>query len=317
LGTPNEFNARQTALDVFGESVRTCERFTTGLRHWVYDVVLDSGRKVVVRLSHPDNRAELAGGVLWGDQLRRVGVPTARVLAFDVNADPPFMILERLPGTDLGNVFDDLDESQRVAVATTVVDMQKRAGSLPQAKGFGYALDYDAQLHTSWLGVLEASIERSSKRIRDIGLVAPGWIQLVQRRLDEAIGSFGDVEPTAFLHDATTKNVIIYDGKVNGLVDVDEMGFGDPLWAIGLTRMSLLSAGRSPSYADVQTARLRETRSTADGVDLEDRLELYTALFCLDFLAELGQQFNQKSPAKLDRALHQHLVSIMESLTES
>jgi len=316
LGDRNEFDARQIALDVSGESVRSCERFTTGLRHWVYDVVLNSGRNIVVRLSHPDNRAELAGGVFWSDQLRRVGVPTATVLTSDVDADQPYMVLERLPGTDLGNVFDDLDEDQRVAIATTVVDMQKRAGSLRQAKGFGYALDYDAQLHTSWLEVLEASIERSSKRIRDIGLVDPGWIQLVQRRLDEAEGSFDDVEPTAFLHDATTKNVIIYDGKASGLVDVDQMGFGDPLWAIGLTRMSLLSANRSTSYTDAQTALLREGLSTAGGVDVEDRLDLYTALFCLDFLAELGQRFNQQSPANFDHTHYQHLVSIMASLSD-
>ena len=51
--TPSASATSRIVADVFGEQSKTCERFTTGLRHWVYDIVLESGRNVVVRLSHP------------------------------------------------------------------------------------------------------------------------------------------------------------------------------------------------------------------------------------------------------------------------
>ena len=74
---PSAKDAIQVAESFFAERVESCVRFTTGLRHWVYDVTLaESARRVVVRLSHPDHRRELAGGVFWHDQLAAAGVPS-------------------------------------------------------------------------------------------------------------------------------------------------------------------------------------------------------------------------------------------------
>jgi len=117
-----------------------------------------------------------------------------------------------------------------------------------------------------------------------------------------------NIEPIAFLHDATTKNVIVSGGKVSGLVDVDEMAFGDPLWTTALTQMSLLSARRPVAYIDFLT----ETHADRDR--WADRLGLYTTIFCLGFLAELGQKFNQMTAAPIDQAQKQHLETLMASL---
>ena len=105
------------AESVFGESVRSCERFATGLRHFVYDVVLDSGQRAVVRCSRPEHREELAGGVFWSQLLATEGVPVAEVLSHDLDGTTPYMVLERLPGTDLGNVIADLHNVTREELA--------------------------------------------------------------------------------------------------------------------------------------------------------------------------------------------------------
>ncbi len=308
--TPDEQKARQIIVDVFREQPLSCVRFTTGLRHWVYDVVLQSGRKAVVRLSHPDHRADLAGGLFWHRQLEHVGVRVASVLAADLVAPQPFMVLERLPGTDLGNVFDELHDTQLSLISSTVVDMQRRTSLLPRGSGFGYGLNYEAVLQPSWRAVLDASIERSDRRIREAAVVDTRWVTRVKNRLEDAATLVDDVTPTAFLHDATTKNVIISNGAVSGLVDVDEMGFGDPLWTTGLTKMSLLSAGRSTTYADKQAELLGSSNSD----QTNERLDLYTAIHCLGFLAELGQQFNQAELAAVDADHQRHLEAIMTSL---
>lgn len=131
--TPDAQQAMRIATNVFGEQVDTCSRFDTGLRHWVYDVVLQSGRNVVIRLSHPDNRAELAGGLFWQQHLEHVGVPVAAVLAHDINNPQPFVALERLAGTDLGNCFDQLNEVQLRHICTAVAEAHERTRQLPRA----------------------------------------------------------------------------------------------------------------------------------------------------------------------------------------
>lgn len=299
----------QVAERFFAERVESCDRFTTGLRHWVYDVTLaESARRVVVRLSHPDHRRELAGGVFWHDQLAAADVPVAAVIAADVSADQPFMILERLAGTDIGNVFDTMSQDQIRSAAHAVAEMQRLTGALPHADGFGYALNYQSPLHRTWRDVLEASLDKSRRWIRSVGVVDEQWVAQVAALLDHRADLVVGVQPRAFLHDATTKNVIVDHGCVTGLVDVDEMAFGDPLWTVALTRMSLLSAGRSTAYADEQVDLVSASS------DARDRVVLYTALHCLWFLGELGQAFNRDEPAPLDRAHQAHLEGVLSSL---
>src|SRR5690242_6269696 len=57
------------ALDV---GVSAISRFPTGLSHYVYDVVTNDGRRIVVRMVSGDTRAALAGGIYWHEQLRAV-----------------------------------------------------------------------------------------------------------------------------------------------------------------------------------------------------------------------------------------------------
>ena len=146
--------AARIARRHLGDEVAGVVRFATGLSFWVYDVVLRSGANVVVRIGSSEQRRDLAGGLAWARRLRSVGVPVPRTLAFDLDAEHPHVILERLPGTDLGNVFDQLTVQERRRISDRVVDLQQRAGRLPQADGFGYALGYGSPLRPSWYRVL-------------------------------------------------------------------------------------------------------------------------------------------------------------------
>lgn len=312
MNLPDETTARLIAerhVDT-GSKIERCERFATGLRHWVYDVVFASGQNVVVRLSHPDHRLELAGGVFWQQELRGVGVRVPDVLAFDVEGDQPYMILERLTGTDLGNVFDHLSERSLARVAESVADMQQRTSRLIRADGYGYALGYDdPSLRQSWFEVIEDSVVGAKRRIEEAGVVDPAIAEPVVKLVTGERMAFDDVKPVAFLHDATTKNVIVADGRVTGLVDVDQMAFGDPLWAVALTRMSLRSAKHPTTYIDL----LLSHDNTAD----KRRLDLYTAIFCLGFLAELGHTHNQSEPAIVNQDHQRHLESTLRDLLQA
>ena len=111
-----------------------------------------------------------------------------------------------------------------------------------------------------------------------------------------------------FLDDTTTKNVLISGGRLSGIVDVDVVCFGDRLFTPALTRMALLSRGYATDYI----------RYWCDELDLsgeqERILTLYTAHFCVGFLAELGQRFNKEAAETVEDGMVERLLAILNRL---
>jgi hypothetical protein len=116
------------------------------------------------------------------------------------------------------------------------------------------------------------------------------------------------VVPEAFLDDATTKNVLVHEGRLSAIVDLDWLAFGDPLYAVALTRMSLLAAGLNPDYARFLA------EEAGIGPVSTPLLDLYTLCFCVDFLGGLGMQFNQPVAPTVDPVKVEQLVEIYEDL---
>lgn len=116
------------------------------------------------------------------------------------------------------------------------------------------------------------------------------------------------VSPRPFLDDTTTKNVPIHEGALTGVVDVDSVCFGDPLFAVALTRMALLSRDFDIDYIDYQCAAL----------NLPDvqwaALDLYTTLSCVGFLSEFGQAFSEQPSTTVDTGQTARLLSILHIL---
>src|SRR5580693_9092774 len=109
-----------------GEHLALCTRFPTGLCHFVFDVVAESGKRFVVRVASAGNEERIDGSVYWSALLRPIGIPLPEMLHRGVFAGRHFTILERFPGTDLGNVVADLTTAERRAIASAVVGLQNR-----------------------------------------------------------------------------------------------------------------------------------------------------------------------------------------------
>jgi aminoglycoside phosphotransferase (APT) family kinase protein len=109
-----------------------------------------------------------------------------------------------------------------------------------------------------------------------------------------------------FLHDITTKNVIVDGARLSGIVDVDDLCFGDPLLQVGLTRMALLASDHSATYADAWIDLLGPRREQVAALDF------YTALFCIDFMAELGRRFNRAEPQPVEKTYVERLRTLLD-----
>jgi hypothetical protein len=286
--------------------VRTL-RFPTGLAHWVYDVALASGRPLVVRIGGASARPIFAAAERWNRTLRPLGVPLAELLDAGIAAGRPYLILERLPGTDLRFVYRALSRAQKGAVAERVADAQARVARLPEGRGFGYAAHPDGPFtHRVWTDVLRASLARSRGRVAAVRAPKIAALPRLARAVEALAPTLDAIRPTAFLDDTTTKNVIVDRGALSGIVDVDWLCYGDPLLPLALTRASLLSEALDTDYVDAWC------RCLDPGAADSPLLRLYTAVFCADFLSEVGHAFNRTAATAIAPEHANRLAAILD-----
>jgi aminoglycoside phosphotransferase (APT) family kinase protein len=112
-----------------------------------------------------------------------------------------------------------------------------------------------------------------------------GVVDTIANMVSTARVELNALPPVAFLHDTTTKNVIVTpSGSFSGIVDVDDLCFGDPRYVIALTLASLMAFGGPTHYVDawMNAADCRNDRV----------FRLYITLFLVDFMSEHGHEFN-------------------------
>ena len=312
--TPTEEDARRILSEITGQPVCDLRRFSNGLAHFVYDVKLADGQNLVVRLTRPAQQPDFAGAVYWSELLRPLGVPLPAVIHAELDHHVygfPVLVLERLPGVDLGDCYTSLSNDQKREIARLIVDVQRCAATLPTGRGYGYASSPDdPSLRPTWRDVLDASLRRSREWIHTAGEMDDDVVDRVEREVDQFNAHFERVEPTCFLHDTTTKNVMVHEGRLSGIVDVDSVCYGDPLWVLALTNMALRSMGGDQVYVD----------AWVDELDLSDEartaMALYTSMHCVAFLGEIGQRFNKDVAPPVDHAYRRRLESVLGELLD-
>jgi hypothetical protein len=126
--------------------------------------------------------------------------------------------------------------------------------------------------------VIMAAFETAFGNIRACGIDESQALRFRDAaiRLKPLLGAF---PATPFLHDTTTKNVIVTEhGAFSGIVDVDDLCFGDPRQTKALTMASLLASGSPTDYVYDWLWRA--------GEEADAPFWLYTSLSLLSFMGE-------------------------------
>ncbi len=235
-------------------------------------------RSVVVKVNHdPKVLAGLERNLL---ALAHLGLPVPAVLDSDLSLEQypfAFVVLERIPGTDLRHELVSMTRAQMNTLATQIVDVQRRVATLELGDGFGWRPLGEIGAFSSWHAIVERDLETGIRRLetlRETNLIT----QIVD--LGRPLGLyFSSVQPTCFLDDLTTKNVMVQHGELRGLVDFDVVCYGDALYWLALTRAAVIvDVGPSGQpYLDMLEQFW--------GVDDFGRqvLRLYTVIHIMDF----------------------------------
>lgn len=230
----DEVQVRALVSDTLGVEPLSAERMTlTHSGNTIYDVALP-GRNVIVRLrgSDKDTLSKTTHNIR---ALAGLGLPIPRIVAADTSKTHyPFsyVILEKIPGRDLLYELSGMTRPQMTRLAEQIVAVQRAVGTLPQGTGFGWGHVDEGGTESGWFDVLRPDVERLPRKPdatpqSDFGV-------RIHRQSGRFQPYFNKVIPVCFLEDLTTKNVLLQNGELQGLIDFDCVCFGDPIWMIGL-----------------------------------------------------------------------------------
>jgi aminoglycoside phosphotransferase len=283
---PNAVVASHLAAAALGSLPTEVRRFGTGSHHYVFEATFRDREPVVVRIAGEHSRSAMAGSYELSQLLRPKGVQLPKIIVEQLNHRFCHLIFERLPGTDLGEVIRGLSDSSLEAIAAQVAKAQRIATKTATDRRYGYGVKPTDAPHARWSQVLQDNLARSRGRIVAAKLFDQDPVDAVAKMVAAACDELGALPPIPFLHDTTTKNVIVTpEGAFSGIVDVDDLCFGDPRYVVALTQASLMVMDGPIRYVDAWM--------NLAGYQNDKIFQLYVALFIVDFMSEHGQAFNR------------------------
>lgn len=285
----------QICLACFSQQTGGITRCTTGQGNYVY-LLETGGEKYIVRCSREEGAYTQT--VYWLEKLAAAGISVPRVIRQGTLRGYAYLVLSYLEGDDLGAVYPALTAEDKRAIAKEVVEIQRRAGTLdPGPLDGGW----------TWRAFVDEMLARARERI-----IRNGFFDAEKAdRLSEAAGEldeyFARVRPVVYLDDISTKNLLIHNRRVSGVVDIDWVGTGDWLTYAALTNMALLNLRYDTDYVQYLLEEMRVS-------GIEQRAFLfYTLLFCVDFMGERGAAFLDKTVA-VNGEIIAHLNNLYDRL---
>lgn len=308
---PTEQDVRDIVRISMGKDVAKVYRYPTVISNFVYDVQTKDGEELIVKLARPDVKHFFDGALFWYKRLEEIEIPIPKLYYSDINGQHgfPILIMEKLPGEDLESAYPSLSFEEKKAIAKKVVTFQQKIATLPKGKGYGNARSYDdSSLFENWIDFLNANVESSREKIKEVGLIDEQVIDTTKEKILQHENYFSTIKPTCYLANMTTKNVVINNGKLSGITGIHNVAFGDPIYPIALTKMTLLSYGYDTDYIDYWLKELQMNEEQKKAFDS------YTLMFCVERMAELGHSVNKKTTEQVDEKTVNHLQTLFNTL---
>jgi len=285
--TPNEQIASSIVQSMTGELMLSSTRLATGDQHFVY-AVKTSDTEYVLRMTNISNKNKFHAAIAWQNMLLPLGVPLAEFIKSDLDAkySPyPALLMMRLPGDDLINVYPHLTDADKKNLANEMINIQALCASLPDGPGYGILDSYNAMpAEKTWYEFLSNRLKLYKDHITKSAVFNPRFVTQVLHVAKDMEACFSVIRPRPFLWDASERNVLVHNGKITGIVDVDEICFGDPLFVIALTSTCLELEGLDTLYTDYWAAALHLDRPA------QTRLDFYRLFYAIAFMRKHSMQ---------------------------
>ena len=263
--------------ECFSKDPKSIERCTVGQGNYVY-IVECVGTKYVVRCSLEHNAYR--DTIYWLEQLASIEIPIPKVIAKGKFDEYEYLILTYFEGKDIGLVYTQLTDNDKKEIAKEIAAIQDKVAVLTLE---------NLEPNWSWRTTVEDMLKRSRERIVKNGYFDAKKVDRLWELAKPLEDYFASVKPIAYLDDVSTKNLLIHNGRISGIVDIDWMGIGDKLTYVAMTKMALLNMEYDTDYVEYILEEMKIS-------DIEKEAFLfYTLMFCVDFMGERGMQFMDKT----------------------
>lgn len=284
-------------MQCFSQNPELIERCAVGQGNYVY-IAKCAGVKYVVRCSAEQNAYQ--DTIYWLEKLAPLDIPIPKVIAKGKFDEYEYLILTYFEGEDIGLIYEQLTDDDKKEIAKEIVAIQDKVAALTLE---------NLELDWSWRTTVEEMLERSRERIVKNGYFDAGKVDRLWELMEPLEDYFASIKPVAYLDDVSTKNLLIHNGRISGIVDIDWMGIGDKLTYVALTNMALLNMECDTDYVKYILEEMQLN-------DVEKKAFLfYTLVFCVDFMGERGMQFMDKT-IEVNEQIIDRLNGIYDQLLE-
>lgn len=282
----NNLVVSEICFSNFNKYPENIKEFEIGYGNYVYRICFGKN-KFVVRIN--TDKDAYINTIYWLDKLKDLELPVPKVIFKGVYDRFSYLILNYIDGDDLGNVYANLKESEKKDIARDIVKIQNTVATLPQNRGYGYLKTYeDNNYKNNWKEVIINHLTRSRNRIKENNIFEYTKVDKIEELLHKYDDYFINIKPIPFLDDLSSKNVLINQGKLSGIIDFDWICFGDKIYNIALTNMALIGLGYDTKYIGYLMEEMKSSEIE------KEILKLYTLIFCTDFMGEKGMKFKDK-----------------------
>lgn len=297
---PTEETAALVVNSMVGEKVLSAQRLTTGDQYFVF-AVKTTHSEYVIRMTDEKQKGKFSSAVYWEEKLLPLGIPLAKFIHSDLDGKYstfPALLMNRLPGDDLCNVYASLNEADKKNLANEIVHIQAAMHALPEGKGYGITESYEKiPDNKTWFDFLFNRLKLFRDIINEAAIFDVNNVEKVMTLMKKFQNEFIAISAQPFLWDASERNVIVYKGKISGIVDVDDICFGDPLFVVGLTSTALENEGFDTLYSDYWAEALLLDKAS------KIRLAFYRLFFTIVFMRKhsMTTANNQKIAFNIQR----------------
>lgn len=259
------------------DKLKKINRCTIGYGNYVY-IVECMEKNYVLRCS--EEKDAYKGTIYWLRVLEPLDIPTPSVIAQGKYEKYEYLILTYMKGQDIGIMYPALTDADKRRIAKDVVRIQNEVSKIHIE---------DIKKEWNWTEYILSMLHRAKERIEYNRYFNSERVDILFEQMSLLSDYFAEIKPVPYLDDISSKNILIEDKMISGIIDIDWMGLGDKLTFAALTNMAFLDLGYDTDYVKYILEEMQ-----VDGAEKKAFL-FYTLMYCVDFMGERGMRFMDKT----------------------
>lgn len=273
----------------FLEIPQSIEKQKIGISNEVYQIVL-SDREYFLRLNKENDNFLGTRKFLQLFNDLKINVPEIYAEDFTQKKFPIYYhILTKIYGEDLEIVLEKLNEEKIGLIAKEVSIIINKFKQLDSDRFFGIITGTQEEKFNSQYEVVLEQQKLITNRNKVSNVIKVSTLQNIDFIIQHFSKHLTSVKPNIYFEDMISKNVMIFDGKFNGLVDIDYLRRGDILDLIGKIVACWHNTANGKLYTE---SLIKEQNLDEEEINC---VKFYAILNLANWISEEGIKFNSNS----------------------